>query len=270
MPGSRLIRLAIPRQSGQPTEFLWPYVNCTAWMAHDGMDGSVHRGLLDAAGALDDLVLLQRPRVVAEADWHLDLAECGSLASGIEGAEWAAREVSGRRSMRQDVHETTRLVHVPVTEYRWETYLAGRWNPFSQPYYAQRLVPRTALETRAEVVKVPVTQRRLVPETRIEKVPETVRWMEKKRSSSRSPSIRRPVLRPRWLLGPSAACRNCQRSAPRRHGSPTVVGPCAGAELRPVALPTRARPVRMSMPQNIDLTGSLPCNDGHRWSLCCC
>jgi hypothetical protein len=88
-----------------------------------------------------------------------------------------AREVY-REEYVTDTHDVTRLVHVPVTEYRWETHWANRWNPFGQPYLVQRLVPRTHLETRTEIVPVPVTQRRLVPETHISKVPETVRWTE--------------------------------------------------------------------------------------------
>jgi hypothetical protein len=88
-----------------------------------------------------------------------------------------AREVY-REEYVTDTHDITRIVQTPVTEYQWEAHWAGRWNPFGQPYMVQRLVPRTRLETRTEIVKVPVTSRRLVPETRIEKVPETVRWME--------------------------------------------------------------------------------------------
>jgi hypothetical protein len=88
-----------------------------------------------------------------------------------------AREVY-REEYVTDTHDVTRLVQVPVTEYRWETHWANRWNPFSQPYLVQRLVPCTRLETRTEIVKLPVTQKRLVPETHISKVPETVRWME--------------------------------------------------------------------------------------------
>jgi hypothetical protein len=88
-----------------------------------------------------------------------------------------ARDVY-REEYVTDTHEVTRLVQTPVTEYRWEAQWAGRWNPFSQPYLVQRLVPRTHLETRTEIVHVPVTQRRLVPETRIERVAEVRRWME--------------------------------------------------------------------------------------------
>lgn len=69
--------------------------------------------------------------------------------------------------------DTYRTYTVPVTEYRWESYWVGRFNPLVQPYLAQRLVPRTRWETRTEVVKVPVTQRNLVPVTRTVRVPVT-------------------------------------------------------------------------------------------------
>lgn len=70
-------------------------------------------------------------------------------------------------------YETYRTYQVPVTEYHLESYWVGRYNPFVQPYMAQRLVPRTRWETRTELVKVPVVQRSLVPVTRMVKVPVT-------------------------------------------------------------------------------------------------
>jgi hypothetical protein len=69
--------------------------------------------------------------------------------------------------------DTYRTYQTPVTEYRWESYWVGRFNPFAQPYLAQRLVPRTHWESRMEVVKVPVTQRSLVPVTRTVRMPIT-------------------------------------------------------------------------------------------------
>jgi hypothetical protein len=69
--------------------------------------------------------------------------------------------------------DTYRTYQTPVTEYRWESYWVGRFNPFVQPYLAQRLVPRTHWETRMELVKVPVTQRSLVPVTRTVRTPIT-------------------------------------------------------------------------------------------------
>ena len=75
------------------------------------------------------------------------------------------------------VCDTYRTYYAPVTEYRWESYWVNRFNPFAQPYLAQRLVPRTYLEARTEVVKVPVTQRNLIPVTRTVRVPITTQRM---------------------------------------------------------------------------------------------
>lgn len=69
--------------------------------------------------------------------------------------------------------DTYRTYSAPVTEYRWESYWVGRFNPFVQPYMAHRLVPRTHWEMRTEVVKVPVAQRSLVPVTRTVRMPIT-------------------------------------------------------------------------------------------------
>jgi hypothetical protein len=69
--------------------------------------------------------------------------------------------------------DSYRTYSTPVTEYRWESYWVGRFNPFVQPYLAHRLVPRTHWEMRTEVVKVPVAQRSLVPVTRTVRVPIT-------------------------------------------------------------------------------------------------
>lgn len=70
-------------------------------------------------------------------------------------------------------HDTYRTYQVPVTEYHLESYWVGRFNPFVQPYMAQRLVPRTRWETRTELVKVPIVHRNLVPVTRMVRVPVT-------------------------------------------------------------------------------------------------
>ncbi|HEX7447663.1 MAG TPA: hypothetical protein VF306_08965 [Pirellulales bacterium] len=74
--------------------------------------------------------------------------------------------------------DTTRTYTVPVTEYRWESYWKGRYNPFVQPYLAQRLVPYTRWETRTETVKVPVTRRQVLPVTQTIKVPYTTQRVE--------------------------------------------------------------------------------------------
>lgn len=74
--------------------------------------------------------------------------------------------------------DTVRTYTVPVTEYRWESYWKGRYNPFVQPYLAQRLVPYTRWETRTEAVKVPVTRRQVVPVTQTIKVPYTTQRVD--------------------------------------------------------------------------------------------
>jgi hypothetical protein len=73
-----------------------------------------------------------------------------------------------REQYQTDYQDTVRVYSVPVTEYRWESYWQGRWNPFVQPYLAQRLVPYTRWETRTEKVRVPVVRRELVAELRQE------------------------------------------------------------------------------------------------------
>ncbi len=82
-----------------------------------------------------------------------------------------------REELNTEMCENERTVLSPVTEYRWEAYWAGRWNPFAQPYLAYRLVPRTRLEAHTEIVRKPVTTRRLVPETRVVQVPVTTHRM---------------------------------------------------------------------------------------------
>jgi hypothetical protein len=89
-----------------------------------------------------------------------------------------ARDVY-REEYVTETQEITRIVQVPVTQYQWEARWAGRWNPFSQPYLVNRLVPRTHLETRTEIVKMPVTEKVLVPDTHIQRVAETKRWIAK-------------------------------------------------------------------------------------------
>lgn len=69
--------------------------------------------------------------------------------------------------------DTVRSYQVPVTEWRLESYWRGRYNPFVEPYLAQRMVPYTRWETRTELVKVPITHRDLVPVAQTVKTPYT-------------------------------------------------------------------------------------------------
>lgn len=76
-----------------------------------------------------------------------------------------------REQANVQMQDVNRVYQVPVTEYRRETYWRGRWNPFVQPYLAERIVPYTRWENRSETVRVPITTRQLVAETQIDKVP---------------------------------------------------------------------------------------------------
>jgi hypothetical protein len=78
-----------------------------------------------------------------------------------------------RERLDVELRESVRNYTVPVTEYRWQSYWQGRFNPFVQPYLAQRLVPCTRWEARSEVVRIPVTRRELVPEISTVRVPVT-------------------------------------------------------------------------------------------------
>jgi hypothetical protein len=76
-----------------------------------------------------------------------------------------------REEITSETRDYERIVQLPVTEYVWEPYWVNRWNLFATPYIAYRLVPRTRLELRSEVVRTPITSSRLVPVERTERVP---------------------------------------------------------------------------------------------------
>jgi len=78
-----------------------------------------------------------------------------------------------RGQYRTDTQGIVRTYSVPVTEYRWESYWQGRYNPFTQPALAHRLVPYTRWETHSDVVQVPVTRYETVPTTETVHVPVT-------------------------------------------------------------------------------------------------
>ena len=90
-----------------------------------------------------------------------------------------------REQTTSELRDTCRTWWSPVTEYRCEAYWGGRWNPFTEPYLAYRMIPRTYWEQRTETVQVPVTCRRLIPETRTVQVPVTTRRIVTEEAISR-------------------------------------------------------------------------------------
>ena len=82
-----------------------------------------------------------------------------------------------REQLTTQYLDSHRTYVTPVTEYRWEPQLKGRWNPLVTPYYQHRLVPRTRWETRIEPTQIPVVRREMVADSRIERTPITTRRM---------------------------------------------------------------------------------------------
>ena len=83
----------------------------------------------------------------------------------------ARTETVYREHVKTDFRNVERTTLVPVTECQAKPYWVHRWNPFRQPYLSYRVVPRTTLQARREVVNQPVISRNWVPETRTVHVP---------------------------------------------------------------------------------------------------
>jgi len=98
-----------------------------------------------------------------------------------------------RPQWKTETRDLVRTYHVPVTEYRWEAYWQGRFNPFVQPYLAQRLVPSTRWETRTETVKVPTTSYSVVPEKSVVRTPVTTWKTVERQVTARVPVAGRIV-----------------------------------------------------------------------------
>jgi hypothetical protein len=64
-------------------------------------------------------------------------------------------------------------VYIPITEYKPQPVLQGRWNPFIEPYYEYRYVPVTRWETRQETVNIPTVRYENKTETQTVQVPVT-------------------------------------------------------------------------------------------------
>lgn len=115
----------------------------------------------------------------------------------ITQTEYVERDrVVYRPEVRAETRDIYRSYQVPVTEYRWEAQLRGRFNPFVRPYWVNEYVPRTFWETRSEVVKEPYLRQELVAETRTEQVPIVSQRLVEEQITSRvaisSPPIRVP------------------------------------------------------------------------------
>jgi hypothetical protein len=72
-----------------------------------------------------------------------------------------------------ETRDVTRTWLCPVTVYRAETELVGKWNFFMTPYEETHWVAETQWVPHSDVVKMPVTTRKLIPETQTVQIPVT-------------------------------------------------------------------------------------------------
>jgi hypothetical protein len=78
-----------------------------------------------------------------------------------------------KEQLDTETKEVPRTWWCPVTTYRQETEMVGRWNFFIEPYYETQIVPETRWVQHCDKVKMPVTTRKLIPETQTVQVPVT-------------------------------------------------------------------------------------------------
>lgn len=74
-------------------------------------------------------------------------------------------------STQYQTHQQTYLT--PVTQYQLVPRLAGRWNPFVQPYWTYEYAPVTRWEARPATVQIPLAKTDWVEEKRTLQVPVT-------------------------------------------------------------------------------------------------
>ncbi len=72
---------------------------------------------------------------------------------------------------KPEVQKQTRTVMVPITEYAYQAFPVGSWNPFGQPNYEWRYVPVTRWEAKTQEVEVTVMKPEQFNVQVIEKVP---------------------------------------------------------------------------------------------------
>lgn len=140
-----------------------------------------------------------------------------------------------REQLATEMDQTIRTRWNPVTDYRWEAFWVGRWNPLVAPYQAYRYVPRTRWEKRTEVVEVPVTRRRVVSETRTVRTPVAAWRTVEKEVVSRVAVNSRPTPPPLVAVEAPALARRDQVGGlsrldkdPPRYGTSTAWRPSTG------------------------------------------
>ena len=116
------------------------------------------------------------------------------VARPITETRWEDRQQTVyREKITCQCTDVPRSYYVQTTTLEPEAYWVNRWNPFRQPYVAQRMVPRTRWEVRNDTIKVPNPRRELVPETVAVRVPTTSTRMVEEEFISRVAVSSRPI-----------------------------------------------------------------------------
>ena len=156
-----------------------------------------------------------------------------------------------REQWTTEQREYLRVSYVPVTEYRYEQYWAGRYNPFGQPYLAARYVPHTRWEQRSERVTLPVHIRKVTPEAQTVSTPVTASRMVTEELVDRVPITPLPtatqlagpptLTAPSTMTGvptPQIATPAPAYAANRENAVPANAAAADGAPSVPATLPT--------------------------------
>jgi hypothetical protein len=123
-------------------------------------------------------------------------------------------------STQYQTHQQTYLS--PTTQYQMVPRLAGRWNPFVQPYWVYDYVPVTRWEARPATVHVPLTKTDWVEETRRLQVPVTTYKTVKEEQITKVALGVAPATSPRTLA--ADASPTSIASQPTNNWRPNSIG----------------------------------------------
>lgn len=148
-----------------------------------------------------------------------------------------------REQWTTEQREYVRVSWAPVTEYRYEQFWAGVYNPFREPYLAARYVPHTRWEQRSERVTLPVHIRNVTPETQTVSTPVTRTRFVTEELVDRVPVT--PLPSGTQLAGPPAAAMPAANAPVPQYAAPA---PAYGANRATTAPPANTADGIRSVP----------------------
>lgn len=113
--------------------------------------------------------------------------------------------------------------YVPITEYRIEPRVYGKWNPFVEPRTVYERVPYTRYELRTNTVTVPQVRRDVIPVTQIVQQPtRKLRFVEEVKTNQ-------------VVLGPAPNRAPIAATAPPSVSEPTANIPAVASRPTPIS-----------------------------------